>query len=54
MTDGFEPRVTEGWQSFYLINKCTNNVGLHVLRSSMKMKTRAICHRKEKLLIELR
>jgi hypothetical protein len=26
--DGFEPPVTEGWQSFGLINKCTNNVRL--------------------------
>jgi hypothetical protein len=24
--DGFEPPVTEGWQSFGLIHKCTNNI----------------------------
>jgi len=31
MTDGFEPPTTDGWQSFYLINRCTTNVLLHTV-----------------------
>jgi len=30
MTDGFELPAAEGYQSFYLINKCTKTVRLRV------------------------
>ena len=36
-TDGFEPRVTEGWQSFCLISKCTNNVRIHKKKANISV-----------------
>jgi len=42
--DGFKPSVTEGYQSFYLINKYTNNIWLQYTHTHTHAHTHTHTH----------